>query len=582
MSNLSVFPKGGLARQFSLVMLCVGFLSLCIETFFHTVTARYNFEEETISRLKEVGGFYSSSIKQAIIANDDKKLDNIISYFVDAHKINGVALEKDGKPTVLKGLINEENTIIVSINIMADYNLILAKDMIEFNRKEKQEIMFLLFGDAIHVSLLIGAAIISFYILVAIRLNKLSNNISKVEIGKPLNEDKHYKDEIGVLSVVISNMHQRLSNTFSFLQENERSLRMYRMAVDNVSEMIFWINREGKLIYANNSACNKLSYNSDEVPFLSIGNIDHYYNDDGWEELWDTLLYKSKFRSVSSYSDRNGEVFPVESVASKVIFEDQEFIFLMVSDISERTLAEQRLRHALKLESVGTLAGGIAHDFNNIVAGILGHAFMASEKLSPASAARQNIEHITSAATRAKSLVQQLLSFARRKEPELEAVFLPKLIDEAANLVCSTLPSNVKLLLDYKSTTRLIRADPLQIHQVIYNLCTNAVDAIGDKIGGEIHIETRDFNLGTPQDNLPAGEYVTLSVSDNGSGMDEYVKSRIFDPFFTTKEQGKGTGLGLAAVHGIVSDHNGLVKVKSSKNHGTNFIIFLPAHLQLY
>ena len=247
-------------------------------------------------------------------------------------------------------------------------------------------------------------------------------------------------------------------------------------------------------------------------------------------------------------------------------------------DINDRMLMETRLQQAQKLESIGTLAGGIAHDFNNILFPIIGIAELLMEDLPPESAEHKNVQEILKAGKRGADLVRQILTFSRRSEHTMLPVPIQRIVGEALQLGRSTIPSDIEIRQDFQNGRGMVMADPTQIHQIVMNLITNAYHAV-EQTGGKIIVRLKEIVLESDdlaETGIAPGRYAVLSVSDTGCGMDHSVMNKIFDPYFTTKEQGKGTGLGLAVVHGIVREHRGDIKVYSEINKGTTFNVYLP------
>jgi len=245
----------------------------------------------------------------------------------------------------------------------------------------------------------------------------------------------------------------------------------------------------------------------------------------------------------------------------------------------EKEKIQAQLRQAQKMEAIGRLAGGIAHDFNNILSPILGYTDMALEDIPQDSRARTDLEHVIKAAKRAKALVQQILIFSRQDEQERKPVQIHLIIREALKLLQASLPSNIEIRQNIDTESGAVLADPTQIHQVIMNLCTNAYHAMRES-GGVMTISLAkvevDIKFVKQHPNLHEGQYIRLSVSDTGHGMDQATMERIFDPFFTTKGMGEGTGLGLSVVHGIVSSHDGEITVYSEPGKGSTFHVYLP------
>jgi PAS domain S-box-containing protein len=246
---------------------------------------------------------------------------------------------------------------------------------------------------------------------------------------------------------------------------------------------------------------------------------------------------------------------------------------------AERKKLEAQLAQAQKMESIGTLAGGIAHDFNNILSAIIGYSELALDDVPKDPArARREIGEVLKASQRASALVRQILTFSRKTEIVLSPLDVPPMVKESLKMLRSAIPSTVEIR-QHLVTSALVKTDPTQIHQLMMNLCTNAAHAI-DETGGILSVSLRNVHLddGQARDlELPAGPYALLSVSDTGHGMTPEVMERIFEPYFTTKELGRGTGLGLSVVHGIVKGHGGAIVCRSEPGKGTTFDVYLPA-----
>ncbi len=245
---------------------------------------------------------------------------------------------------------------------------------------------------------------------------------------------------------------------------------------------------------------------------------------------------------------------------------------------AERDRLEQQLRQAQKLEAMGTLAGGIAHDFNNILAAILGYGEMAQKEALEGSALRRHLDAAMSAGMRAKSLVERILAFSRSGMGERVPVHVQSVVAEVLDTIAGSLPDGVRLERRLTAGDAAVLGDPTQLHQVVMNLCTNAVQAIGEKGSVMVSIDTVAAAEARPvtTSELAPGSYVRLQVADTGTGIAPQIIERIFDPFFTTKEVGVGTGLGLSLVHGIVTDLGGGIDVASGEGAGSTFTVYLP------
>ncbi len=253
-----------------------------------------------------------------------------------------------------------------------------------------------------------------------------------------------------------------------------------------------------------------------------------------------------------------------------------------------RGALEVLLRESQKMEAIGTLAGGIAHDFNNIIAAIVGNAELARQDVGPAHPAQESLGEIGKASRRAKELVQQILSFSRRQVMERRVISLAPVVEESTRLLRAALPAGLNFEVECAPNAPPVLGDATQIEQVLLNLCNNAWQSIqGQSRPGKIavRVEAHERSVGQTQDagfvfvmgDLPPGRYACITVSDNGSGMDTETLARMFEPFFTTKPVGKGTGLGLAVVHGIVKEHSAGLEVRSAPGEGSTFRIYFPA-----
>lgn len=250
----------------------------------------------------------------------------------------------------------------------------------------------------------------------------------------------------------------------------------------------------------------------------------------------------------------------------------------LIEDITERKKLEQQLRHAQKMEAIGTLAGGIAHDFNNIVNIIMGYGTMVYDSLEAGSPSKEQMNEVLTAADRAANLSKRLLLFSRKEVAECKPLSVNELVINMEKMLSRIIGEDINLIADLMGTKALVMVDDGQMEQVLMNLATNARDAMPK--GGSLTISTeireiddefiKAYEYGAP------GTYAVISVTDTGTGIDKEKQSRIFDPFFTTKEVGKGTGLGLSIAYGIIKQHNGCIKVYSEPGRGTTFKIWLP------
>jgi len=278
------------------------------------------------------------------------------------------------------------------------------------------------------------------------------------------------------------------------------------------------------------------------------------------------------------FKKKGGEEILALWSAEVVEINGVKHIISVVNDITEKRRLEAQLIHSQKMEAIGTLAGGIAHDFNNLLQAILGYTQILKMERSESDPGYSEISAIEKTALRARDLTARILAFSRDIEPELKPIDLNRQIKESQKILERTLPKSIQLEFHLDPNLKLINADSSQLEQIILNLAINARDAMPQ--GGRLSFETANVTLDHKycriNPGVVPGEYVLLSVSDTGHGMDQDTLQKIFDPFFTTKEPGKGTGLGLATVYGIVKNHHGHINCYSKEGIGTTFKIYFP------
>jgi PAS domain S-box-containing protein len=265
---------------------------------------------------------------------------------------------------------------------------------------------------------------------------------------------------------------------------------------------------------------------------------------------------------------------------TRIIVDNSSLVLLSLQDITEHKKLEEQFRQAQKMEAVGTLAGGVAHDFNNILGVILGHTEMAMEQLDRNHPIFPHLQEVLGAAERSVNLTRQLLAFARRQTIAPKVLDLNETVEGMIKMLRRLIGEHIELAWLPEAGVCSVKMDPSQIDQILANLCVNARDAIAGvgKVTIETHSVTFDATFCVDHPEVIPGDYILLSVGDNGCGMDKETLEKLFEPFFTTKEIGKGTGLGLATVYGIVKQNNAIIKVDSELGQGSAFKIYLPRY----
>jgi len=356
----------------------------------------------------------------------------------------------------------------------------------------------------------------------------------------------------------------------------------YRALVEQ-SLMGVYIMQNERLVYANPKAADMLGFTQQELidsssAFDFIVEQDRPLVRDQVSRLDPDRLPSVQLTVRGKRKD--GEIIQVEAFCSVTEFNNQRAILATVHDISDRVKLEDQLRQAQKMEAVGRLAGGIAHDFNNLLTAIRGNAELMSHRVKNDPAMASEVDEILHAADRAASLTRQLLAFSRKQVLQPMALDLNEIVQGVSRMTRRIIGADVQLRLELGESVSQVLADPAQVEQVLLNLIVNARDAM--PTGGTITVHTRNVTLDSNapeiiQAGIAAGNFVMLSVTDDGIGMDQSTQARIFEPFFTTKETGRGTGLGLSTVYGIIRQTGGAITVDSERGKGASFKAYLPA-----
>ncbi len=395
-------------------------------------------------------------------------------------------------------------------------------------------------------------------------------------------------DEIGKLSQSFNIMTDNLKKTLSELKESEDN---YRGIFEHSVSGILQTTLNGKLLNANPALGKILKYSPDHSQGSYPETVkDLYANPEDRKQIISQLLKEGSIENFETQAlAGNGE--KVWVLVSSYLVKDSSgeplHIESMVTDISERKQAEadkeklsQQLAQAQRLDAVGKLAGGVAHDFNNMLAVILGHTELALMNMQSDEKHYPAFVDIQNAAEHSVNLTRQLLTFARKQTVAPKVIDLHSTITDISALLRRLIPEDVELVQTSAEHLWTVNIDPDQVNQILTNLCVNARDAIQGN--GRISIETKNITLDqTYSQHIPdlhPGDYVCLSVSDNGSGMDKETLQHLFEPFYTTKSIQEGTGLGLATVYGIVKQNNALINVYSEPGLGTTFNIYIPKY----
>jgi len=381
-----------------------------------------------------------------------------------------------------------------------------------------------------------------------------------------------------LLGAIINDITER-KRAEEKLKESENR---YRRLIEQAADGIFLVDEKGNYLLVNSAFSRMIGYTEEELLALNV--LDTYpdeLRDVGRERLTRVVAGES-LRFERTMKRKDGSIFFVELSVTRLEDGRQQGI---IHDVTERKNAEEekkrleiQLAQVQKMEAIGTLAGGIAHDFNNILLAVMGYAQLALEDIATPGKAGRYIMEVLKAGDRARDLVNQILTFSRKTETVSLPLDLRSALQESLKMIRAIIPSSIEIRQDL-ADTGLIKSNNIQIQQIMMNLCTNAAHAMDEK-GGILSIGLRKERVADTAEaanlGLIPGNYLRLSVSDTGHGMTTETMQRIFEPYFTTKEAGRGTGLGLSVVHGIVKSHSGAIHCTSEPGRGTTFDIFLP------
>ncbi len=426
-------------------------------------------------------------------------------------------------------------------------------------------------------------------------LGILAKNLDEMRIAiRDSIEKIRHTDELKEANLLLQKeISERQQAQLSLKNSEER----FRYVLNHSVDTIYNFNLVTETYDYISPSCLKTSgYTQDEFLNLGLRGTMELFHPDDAQKL------KDHFKNLLENSSGNNFSLAIEyrfhhkelgyrwiHDTRSIVFDSQHNPLSIVGsarDVTERKLIEieksrleEQLFHSQKMEAIGTMAGGIAHDFNNILSAILGYADMAQDDCKPGSSLYEDLDEILLAGNRAKHLVQQILAFSRKEILKHSVINLEPVIKEALKLIRATTPTSIEIRQHIDPHCGCIMADPTKIHQVLMNLCMNGAQALEEQ-GGIIEVRLSSVTL--KEDDLRDGEdfspgpYIMLSVTDNGPGIAESISHRIFDPYFTTKPIGKGSGMGLSVVIGIVNSSNGLMKVTSHPDTETTFQIFFP------
>ncbi|MBT3178679.1 MAG: PAS domain S-box protein [Desulfobacula sp.] len=364
-------------------------------------------------------------------------------------------------------------------------------------------------------------------------------------------------------------------------KQMEADRERHLAAIEQVAEGVVIADSDGNIEYVNPAFEKITGYLKQELigknsRILKSGEHDKLF----YQQMWETIITGNTWNGRLTNRKKNGSFYIEEVTISPVLDKLGKIInFVAIKrDVTDEIMVEKVLQQSQRMESIGTLAGGIAHDFNNILFPIMGYTEMLLMDTPEDSPARASLKEIYTATLRAKGLVKQILTFSRQESSELMLLKIQPIVKEALKLIRSTIPTTIEIKQDINPDCGAIKADPTQIHQIVMNLATNAYHAM-EETGGELKVSLKEMEFKTLDlinPDIAPGIYACLRIADTGIGMDKELINKIFDPFFSTKTIGKGTGMGLSVVHGIVTAMGGVIQVYSEPGKGTQFYVYFP------
>jgi PAS domain S-box-containing protein len=503
----------------------------------------------------------------------------------DAAGLEITALTGSGEESVYKMAKSVESGVVSGQSDILHEGQVIGRIHIQLSRAPAAESLSRLLITSVLMALFLFASVFLFlqtllrrYLARPLKaLGNWTELVARGEYGSPPVEIE--EEELSTIVDKFSEMSQQVQAREQSLRDSERK---FRDLAELLPGIVLESDLDGSLTFINQAGLAALQYGIDDI---KAGlNLRQVIIEKDHEQLFDNIsnaaVRNPQVGTEFTAIRKDGETFPVLAYSSPVHDGDQ-FVGVrgVALDISQQKILEQHVTQSSKLEAIGTLAGGIAHDFNNILSAILGYAELSLSEDTLQEEDRQNLEAVHQAALRAKDLVKQILMFSRRGLEKREAIQIHLIVEEAVSLVGKAIPASIQIKTNIDPQAGSVLVDATQIHQIIMNLCTNAYHAMMDR-GGQLEVILKrsevDSATAAKYPNLKSRTCVVIEVRDTGAGIEPAYLEKIFDPFFTTKEPGKGTGMGLSVVHGIVTGYGGAIEVDSELGTGTTFRVLLP------
>ncbi|MCX6136314.1 MAG: response regulator [Ignavibacteriales bacterium] len=552
--------------------------------------AYYFYMDYSVSRrlrqeAQRAGDVFAKVLEQPLYLMDNERAEKVAEVYISSGRIAGVRIELASGEAIFDNLASVSPSIPREQRNVYGGGLYLGKATIAFDDSQYTQareevvrttvigIFFMLLVDIFCIRWILRSILIPPLQLLGQRLQQIAGGTYDGTLP-PVPQE-----EINVVVEAANRMANEIAERTRRLVESEKN---YREVFNSTGDAIIIQDADsGEILDVNRTMLELYGYTRDEVMHMSQEAVSRHELPMVSEEegkYWRKAVAGTPQVFFWHARKKTGELFWGEVAVKRTNIASKDVILVVVRDISDRIRLEGELHQAQKMDALGTLAGGIAHDFNNILSGIMGYTDLAKMEVDPHSKMMKYLTHVESASVRARDLIRQILTFSRKEEGRLDIVSVASVVAEALKLLRSTMPVSIDIVQTIHARP-IVYADSSQIHQVVMNLCMNAFQAMEEK-GGTLSVRVYEIEIwdavSSKDEDLPMGRYAALEVSDTGIGMSEETRSRIFEPYFTTKGGNKGSGLGLAVVHGIVRNSGGKISVNSSLGAGTMIRVSLP------
>ncbi len=587
-ASLPIFRHRSIARDLAFSLTCIIILVTLAFSYTYQVLAEKKLVRTVERRAEQTMSEAGEMFFLPLYNFDNQTLHHIARVYLDGTNfVKGITIVNEYGDVLFNELREEPENLLRREKILTSRGREIGKIIFYFSDRElrdqqQEKIIIGFFILLILLAIILVAIDVFMHIWLTTPLQALTRGIRRISAGDfsrplppaPQQEINAIVDEVNIMAARIAEQKRQL----------EDSEKRYRSIFEGSMEGIFQESMDGKLLTANPAMASIFGYSSSEQCLSEA----HHRENGFWlhaEDRRQLLAVLEEQGFVTDFTTEmhhsKGGVLIISMTARLVRDDEGEPLYIegMLSDITERQQMEHDLRQAQKMEAIGTLAGGIAHDFNNILSAMFGYIELAQGRADNDKRLKKYLANSLTAARRARDLVQQILTFSRKADQQKKPFLMALIVKEVCKLLRSSIPATIEIVRDIRSQA-IVLADPTQIHQVIMNLCTNSYQAM-EESGGTLTVRLYDLEIAKEDredgEGLAPGSYVVLEVEDTGCGMEEAVREKIFEPYFTTRTKDRGTGLGLALVHGIVTNCKGRIEVESTSGQGSLFRIFLPA-----